>query len=157
MTPHPITPDLIPALYQLNQDHAVELSSLTRDEFEALVSAATYARSIKDEALILAFDQDGKYGSVNFRWFCQRYTRFIYVDRIVVSPERRGEGVARKIYDDLFVMAREAGATFITADINSDPPNPKSDAFHAAMGFETVGKARLEDRGKTVRYVARKF
>ena len=156
MTPHPITSDLIPALYQLNQDHAVELSSLTRVEYEAIIEAATYARAVGEGGFILAFDQCADYESPNYRWFRDRYARFLYVDRIVISPQRRGEGLARKIYADLFAFANEAGADFVCAEVNSEPPNPSSDAFHAAMGFETVGEARLEDRGKTVRYIARK-
>jgi predicted GNAT superfamily acetyltransferase len=35
------------------------------------------------------------------------------------------------------------------------PPNPASDAFHAALGFAEVGSARLFDGMKTVRYLAR--
>jgi predicted GNAT superfamily acetyltransferase len=33
------------------------------------------------------------------------------------------------------------------------PPNPGSDAFHAALGFREVGRAFLADRGKAVRYL----
>ena len=154
MTPHPITPDLIPALHRLNQDHAVELSSLTQDKLEQLISLAAYAQCCDDGAFLLAFDQDADYDSPNFLWFRERYPRFFYVDRIVVSPLRRGEGLARFLYDDLFKRARKAGQTHIVAEVNTDPPNPGSDAFHAAMDFETVGEARLEDRGKSVRYIS---
>jgi len=154
MNQHPITFDLIPALHQINQDHAVELSSLTPAEFERLIGAATYARAAGDGGFMLAFDQDAEYDGTNFQWFCARYKRFIYVDRIVISPARRGEGLARQLYDGLFAYARETGAEMIVAEINSEPPNPRSDAFHAAIGFETVGEAHLEDRGKTVRYIA---
>lgn len=34
-----------------------------------------------------------------------------------------------------------------------EPPNPASDAFHAALGFEPVGSAGVGS--KTVRYFAR--
>ena len=37
---------------------------------------------------------------------------------------------------------------------NSDPPNPGSDAFHAAMGFAVIGAATLSN-GESVRYYAR--
>ena len=42
----------------------------------------------------------------------------------------------------------------MTCEVNSDPPNPASDVFHAAMGFSVTGEALL-DNGKTVRYMAR--
>jgi uncharacterized protein len=41
--------------------------------------------------------------------------------------------------------------------VNSDPPNPASDAFHAALGFEVVGEAAIHDGAKTVRYLARRL
>ena len=67
----------------------------------------------------------------------------------------RGQGVARQLYTDLFAHATDGGYPMIAAEINSDPPNPGSDAFHEKLGFETAGEARLDDRDKTVRYVAR--
>lgn len=155
MTPHPITPDLIPALHQLNQDHAVELSSLSLVEFTALVQKAAYARALGSDGLLLTFDQDADYDSQNFLWFRERYERFIYVDRIVISPSRRGQGFARLLYEDLIEWAHGAGYERITAEFNSEPLNLGSEAFHEAMGFQTVGEAALEGKNKSVRYVVR--
>jgi predicted GNAT superfamily acetyltransferase len=39
-------------------------------------------------------------------------------------------------------------------EVNAEPPNPASDAFHAAMGFAEVGSATLGG-GKQVRYFER--
>ncbi|MEM7059004.1 MAG: GNAT family N-acetyltransferase [Pseudomonadota bacterium] len=143
---------------QLNQIHQQDLSSLTSDQLAALASAATIAWvAAPDLGFMLAFDQDAPYDGVNFQWFRSRYDQFIYVDRIAVDEKARGRGVARQLYSDLFVHAGEAGYSLIAAEINSDPPNPGSDAFHERLGFETVGETDLADRGKTVRYVARQL
>jgi predicted GNAT superfamily acetyltransferase len=155
MTSHPITAALLPALHRLNQDHAVELSSLTAAEFEAMVNDATYARAVGTDGLILTFDRSADYHSPNFRWFCDRYDKFLYVDRIVISPTRRGEGLARALYEGLFEWARDAGYERIVAEYNIDPPNPGSEAFHNAFGFEAVGEATLAESRKQVRYVSR--
>lgn len=149
-----ITPDRLPALHALNQRHATELSSLTPASFASLIAQASYARAVEDDAFIIAFDRDADYDSPNFLWFRDRYDSFVYVDRIVVGPALRGQGVARALYTDLFAHAREAGHRHVVAEINAEPPNPTSDAFHEAMGFTVVGSARLEDRAKAVRYVA---
>jgi len=155
MKPHPITPDLIPALHRLNQDHALELSSLSLAEFTKSVNNATRARALGPDGLLLTFDQDADYDSTNFLWFRERYEQFVYVDRIVIAPSRRGQGFARLFYEDLFVWAQAAQCPRITAEYNSDPPNPASEAFHTAMGFEPVAEAILAGRGKSVRYVTR--
>jgi predicted GNAT superfamily acetyltransferase len=39
--------------------------------------------------------------------------------------------------------------------VNSAPPNPESDAFHAALGFTEVGAGSPDGGGKRVRYLAR--
>ena len=153
-----ITDSDLDELLALNQDHVKELSHLTRDEMSRLVGEAFYARRPDDGlAFLLVFDQDADYGSPNFLWFKARHDRFAYVDRIVVSPEERGRGFARQLYEALFEKAEAAGHTRICCEVNSDPPNPGSDAFHAALGFEIIGEARLPDRGKSVRYMTREL
>ena len=143
------------ALLALNNAHAVELSWLEPDRLSHLVDQAFLARRIGEaKALLLAFDQDADYDSPNFLWFRARYPRFVYVDRIVVAAAARGRGHARRLYRDLFEQALSAGHDRVVCEVNSDPPNPASDAFHAELGFKTVGVGALGN-GKTVSYLAR--
>lgn len=142
-------------VHALNADHEVELSALTLAETARLASEAFAAKVADPEAaLLFAFDQTADYASPNFLWFHARYDRFVYVDRIAVSDKHRRKGHAGALYDALFKAAHAAGHTRVVCEVNSDPPNPASDAFHAARGFRTVGEAHLDDRGKTVRYMA---
>ena len=137
----------------LNAALEVELSPLTGDRLLELVDRAFHARVVEpDRALLIAFDQDADYDSPNFLWFRARNGRFVYVDRIAVAPSARGAGLARALYEDLFEAARMAGHTDIACEVNSDPPNPGSDAFHARLGFREVGEAVLKN-GKRVRYL----
>ena len=143
-------------LLALNNAHAQELSWLEADRLTSLIARAFLASRIGSlEAFLLAFDQDADYDSPNFLWFKSRYDRFVYVDRIVVAPEARGRGHARTLYDDLFARAARAGHDRVVCEINSEPPNPASDAFHAALGFAEVGSAVIHGGAKTVRYLAR--
>jgi uncharacterized protein len=103
---------------------------------------------------LVTFAPDASYDSPNFIWFVNRATKFIYVDRIVVAAHARGQGIAQAFYKDLFVAAEQAGFEEVTCEVNSDPPNPVSDKFHAALGFLPVGSATLSN-GKTVTYMAR--
>lgn len=140
----------------LNNAHAAELSWLEPDDLRHLIAEAFYAEAVEGcDAFLIAFDQDADYASPNFQWFRARYPRFVYVDRVVVSPAARGRGLARTLYRDLFERAGAAGHTIVTCEINAEPPNPASDAFHAALGFSVVGGAAIHDGKKTVRYYAR--
>lgn len=153
---HPITPDIEGAVLALNNEHAEELSWLEPDRLSELVKRAFYARRIGMlEAFLLAFDQDADYDSPNFLWFKARYPGFVYVDRIAVSAAARGRGHARRLYEDLFASAAAKGHDFVVCEVNSDPPNPASDAFHAALGFAEVGHASIHGGKKSVRYYAR--
>jgi len=102
----------------------------------------------------LAFDEGADYDSENFLWFRARYERFVYVDRVVVSPAARGRGLARLLYENLFDRAAAAGYARIVCEVNVDPPNPASDAFHAKLGFAEVGQASIAGGAKAVRYFA---
>jgi uncharacterized protein len=139
----------------LNNAHARELSWLEPERLEHLVKQAFLARRIGNlDAFLLAFDQDARYDSPNFLWFCARYRRFVYVDRIVVASSARRRGHARRLYDDLFEHAVSAEHERVVCEVNMIPPNPESDAFHAALGFVEVGTASIHGDSKTVRYLS---
>lgn len=157
----PVSDELLDAILDLNNRHATELSWLEREELAALTAKSFHCRIIgapeTDEvaAFLMSFEQDADYGSPNFHWFKMRYPRFVYVDRVVVDPVARGRGHARRLYEDLFDVARVRGQALVTAEVNADPPNPASDAFHTAMDFAPVGEADIHGGAKTVRYYVR--
>ena len=146
------------AVLALNNEHAAELSWLEPQRLSYLLGQAFHARRIGAlEAFLMTFDQDADYDSPNFLWFRQRYPRFVYVDRVVVAPFARGRGHARRLYEDLFGQAAKAGHTLVTCEVNLEPPNPASDAFHAALGFHEVGDAVIHGGKKAVRYSSREI
>jgi predicted GNAT superfamily acetyltransferase len=154
--PRPIIATDLDWVLALNRLHEIELSPLSDAGLSALVASAVYSRVVDDQAAyLIAFDQDADYDSPNFLWFRERLSRFIYVDRVVVSDRHRGHGLARLLYEDLFTFGAGSDHEVIVCEVNSDPPNPASDAFHRAMNFTEIGDAHLEDRGKTVRYLRR--
>lgn len=125
---------LAATLLALNNAHAQELSWLEPERLQHLVEQSFLARRIGNlDAFLLALDQGADYDSPNFLWFRARYPRFIYVDRIVVAASARGRGRARRLYDDLFEHAVRIGHDRVVCEVNQNPPNPASDAFHAAL------------------------
>jgi predicted GNAT superfamily acetyltransferase len=79
--------------------------------------------------------------------------QFLYVDRIVVGAAWRRHGLARMLYREVFLQAARRGLSHVCCEVNLDPPNPISDAFHHSLGFAEVGRATIDDGAKTVRYL----
>lgn len=75
---------------------------------------------------------------------------FLYIDQIAIASEAQGRGLGRAIYDFATGMAAEQGKVALACEVNLEPPNPGSLAFHAAVGFAAVGELRVSD-GRLVR------
>jgi uncharacterized protein len=138
----------------LNNAHAKETSALDSASLSALLEMSFYARGIDrgETAFLIALDQNAPYANPNFRWFKEFRKSFVYVDRIIVAASARGQGIARILYDDLFAVAQRAGQDRVVCEVNLNPPNPTSQAFHVTMGFKEVGRADLHCGTKTVCY-----
>jgi uncharacterized protein len=147
----------IDPILALNNDHALETSELDASRLKALLEMSCYARGVDGgaSALLIALDQDAGYENPNFAWFKARYERFVYIDRVIVADAARGRGIAKALYQDLFLFAKDAEQERVVCEVNLDPPNAASDAFHAAMGFEAVGQNTIRGGAKTVRYFSK--
>lgn len=151
------SPLVLDAVLRLNRRHERELSGLDGRRLDALIGEAFHATVIGEgAAFLLALDQDAAYDSRNYQWFRWRYPRFVYIDRVAVAAVVRGKGLASQLYRELFEIAGASGHSIVACEVNVDPPNPASDAFHEAHGFKEVGRAALAT-GKTVRYLVRRL
>jgi hypothetical protein len=91
------------------------------------------------------------YGSVNYRWFCDRYVDFVYLDRVAIAPEFQGRGLGRALYED---VERRADAAWFLLEVNLRPRNDASLAFHDRLGFVEVGQQET-DYGTLVSLMAK--
>ena len=151
------TPSDHAAILALNQAHETHTSPLDATALTALIHSAFTALVVDhgQTAMLIALDQHATYRSPNFLWFRERLARFVYIDRIIVAATGRGQGWGSRLYAALFTNMTQAAHTQAVCEVDIDPPNPASDAFHAALGFTEIGRAILPDRRKTVRYLAR--
>ena len=126
-----------------------------RERFDQLVNSARVALFVPPAAaFLLAFEQSDDFDGGHFLWFRGQFDKFLYIDRVVVAEEHRGQGLGRLLYAEVFKRAIELGHARVVCEVNLQPPNPVSDKFHAVQGFEEVGRATIEDGTKTVRYLA---
>ncbi len=145
------------AMLALNNEHREETSELDSARLHALIVQGFHIglRNRGRDAFLIAFDQDAISASPNFQWFKSRFPRFVYIDRVIVAPGKRGRGLARALYGELFAAAAQAEHRLVGCEVNVEPPNPVSDAFHEALGFAEVGRAALYGGDKVVRYLIR--
>ena len=92
-------------------------------------------------AFCITFAPGAPYTSVNYQWFSQNYSDFVYLDRIVVSENMRNQTLGEKLY--LAVeqrMIKDRCAPILTCEVNLNPPNHGSIRFHNRIGFHEVGQ-----------------
>ncbi len=104
---------------------------------------------------VIAIAPGATYGSPNYRFFEDRGTDHLYVDRLLTSPAHRRTGVASALSDAVEGRARATGRLEVTCEVNLRPANPASLAFHTARGFVEVGRQDTGGGALTVALLAR--
>ncbi|MFC3550747.1 GNAT family N-acetyltransferase [Lysobacter cavernae] len=142
------------AILALNLESEQLLSPLSAARLARLDAQAAYHRVLCDDgavvAFLLAFAQGADYDSPNYRWFAQRYERFLYIDRVVVAASHQGRRLGSRLYEDLFAFARGSGIATVTCEFYVVPLNEASRRFHAGFGFREVGTQWVAEGRKQV-------
>jgi uncharacterized protein len=140
-------------LLRLNAQWEHVTSFLDDDALAHLHSNAAYHRVAEMDsgvvAFLLALAPGADYESPNYRWFDARTDGFLYIDRVIVGREYQRAGLGDALYDDLIGFARSQGVARLVCEVDIEPHNTASDAFHERHGFVEVGTQQLEG-GKRV-------
>lgn len=96
-------------------------------------------------ALLIALAPGSDYQSANYRFFERRGTDHLYIDRVAVAAHARRRGLGSRLYDAVEAHARASGREEITCEVNVEPRNDISLAFHAARGFVEIGQQDVGD------------
>ena len=144
----------LPDVLRLNESALPHVSSLTPDSLRFLFDdAASFPIATIDgkcAGFLVALRPGSQYRSENYLWFAQRYSTFLYIDRVCVSPVFRRDGVASTLYAGAEAFAHQSDIPLLVCEINLRPENPASSAFHDRQGFQSVGTQRTENGTKLV-------
>jgi uncharacterized protein len=138
------------AVLSLNANAVDVTGPLDTDRLARIRAMTVRADVVEVDGWIAAFalvlPPDAGYDSANFAWFQEHYGReFLYLDRVVVSEANRRSGIGGMIYDAAEADAAAYGR--LTCEVNAEPPNDASLAFHAHRGFIETGRL-AHDSGK---------
>lgn len=155
----PITDEDHPDVLALNEANVHDLAPMDHHRLTELVELTDRADVLEVEGrfagFVLTFASGTSYDSPNYRWFDERYPDgFYYLDRIVLDGAFRRRGLGGFVYDE---MERTAASrhTRLCLEVNAEPPNLASLAFHAQRGYAEVG--RLSDGAKTVSLMSKEL
>lgn len=154
MTIRDAQPHDFDAIARLNLESEHFMSRMDRARLDVLASQCAYLRVAEADrdiaAFLIGFAPGSAYTSENYRWFCERYPSFLYVDRIAVDGRFRGRGLGVALYEDFFAFARKRGIDRVVAEFDINPPNPVSARLHERFGFREVGSRQVSYADKRV-------
>ena len=144
-------------VHLLNQRALPHVNSILIEDLKYFLKVAIYFKVFEDlSGFLIALKPGLDYQSENYQWFSNKFDDFYYIDRIVIAEGFRGKGKGSKLYQDLFHTARDKTLR-LTCEVNTEPPNPLSMAFHTNQGFTCIGKQNTEGGAKKVDLLSFEF
>lgn len=140
------------SIRELNEAVLPHVNSIPIADFEYFLKISSYFLVAEEgdqtiSGFLIVLGPGQKYDSENYRYFSERYSSFDYVDRIVIGEDHRGKGYGSEFYNYLSAHSKEER---ITCEVNLEPPNPGSIAFHQKIGFKEVNQQFSEGGKKKV-------
>ena len=142
-----LTPADLDAAWAINQANTPAVGDVSREKLAWIVEMASMSLVVETQGTVVGFcivlPPGTEYTSVNYRWFCERYDSFVYLDRVAVDEAARGAGIGAALYAE--VERRAAGtADLFTLEVNLRPRNDGSLRFHDRLGFVEVGQQETD-------------
>lgn len=139
------------AILAINAEGQPGVSALTYSELISALASGSVWVAVGTAGLagyLIAYRSDAVYGGEEFAWFQSRYSPFLYIDQVAVAEQHRRAAVGFQLYQKAENAAREQGVSLLVCEVNLDPPNPVSLAFHTRNDFREVGILDTQDGRK---------
>jgi predicted GNAT superfamily acetyltransferase len=152
-----IVNDYVEACHILNQNNVPEVGDRPLDEFKLLVENSDYNCCIVKNKTVVGFVicfEDNKTSTSflteqnhkNFIEIQSKVNNFLYIDRIAVHENYRGQNIGKEIYQHVEKFAIVNNIEFLTAEINLLPKkNEISFKFHENYGFREFSTKKYSD------------
>lgn len=150
-------PDLADVV-ALNEASLPHVSSMDMEQTRWFAANAWYFRIARIDGqfagFLIGLRPGIQYGSENYRWFCENYRDFGYIDRVAVAASVRRQGVASSLYDD-FANTLRGQVEVMTCEVNIRPANASSMRYHETHSFRIVASQETEGGTKEVAMMER--
>lgn len=137
-------------ILEINEANVPAVGSATIEHLERLVEESAIALvstidgSVDDTVagFCIVFGTDAAYDSVNYLWFMEHHPTSMYLDRVAFDERFVGRKLGSEMYAevDRLIRRNHPAATGLGLEVNIDPPNEASLAFHRTLGFTEVGR-----------------
>jgi predicted GNAT superfamily acetyltransferase len=143
-------------ILELNAQDVDVLSPLDEDRLAWIIDRCDAPYVIEDDEGVLGFclalSSGTDYDGAHYAWFAERYGSFLYLDRIAVAERARRQGIGARLYAACESRAKSYGR--MLCEVNVEPANEASLAFHASRGYVELERVPVDDGQKVVAMMA---
>lgn len=141
-----MTDDDLDRVVEINTANVPEVGPADRAHLVHLFTESAIALVDETDGVIvgfcIVFAPGAAYASVNYRWFMEHRPTSMYLDRVAFDAAFVGRGLGSAMYAevDRVIRTDAPDATGLSLEVNVDPPNEPSLAFHRKLGFVEIGR-----------------
>ena len=143
----------------LNEKSIPHVNRINGEELEWFSDNAAFIHVAKIDGrfagFLIGLRPGTGYASPNYRWFCDNYDDFAYIDRVAVADWARRRKVAESLY--VTFASSQSDAPVMTCEVNTRPPNEGSMLYHERMGFRQIGSMETNGGEKEVAFMEKKL
>ena len=136
---------LIQFIYNTNQSNILFGINKNYDHVKKLVDYSKYIIFVKNKMNYLGFaiimNKDSNYKSLNYQYFKNKYTDFLYIDRVAVVDKVQRMGVGSTSTKNLQLNSEVSVP--ICCEVNTIPLNQQSLDFHGKQRFKIIEEVKF--------------
>jgi predicted GNAT superfamily acetyltransferase len=131
------------SILKINQAAIPNVFELDADEFFLLLEICEYSKVVEINCeiagYIFALGKGLVYDGEEYNWFCDNLdSDFLYIDQIAIGEKWKGMGCGKSLYEDLGQYAVQNCKEALVCEVNYEPLNEESMAFHKKLGFNEL-------------------